>query len=974
MNKIKRLLSLVLVFAMVLSVAAMMAGCENDPKPTDPSAESSSTPESTGGQENTEPTKPSTPSDKTGVYTIKITSIGGLKMAGVSVVVYADNTLVDMVEGGDTDAEGTVSFSLPISDDYAIVLDGAPKGYVTEEYYSFSGNAANIVLTSQLITDKELSDVSEPLKVGDVMYEFTTTLPYGETVTLSEVLAENKMVLLNFWFSTCGPCATEFPYMDEAYQMYKEKGGTVIALDPLEPSGTVATYQNSMGLSFPMAACPNVWATNGFGFSNYPSTVVIDRYGVICLIEIGALTSLRPFTSIFEYFTAEDYTQKLCTNGVGDIISQVRPNQTMDTSENIGAVVNQGEIEVIFRPEADDEYSWPFVVTDKNGDLCLKASNQEIESSYAIIYMDVTLKAGQAVGFDYLSSTENGSDYMHVIVNNEAIFSISGYDEVEEWKSCYPCVATKDGTYEIALCYYKDEADNAGDDTVYIKNLRVVDVKDIDSTAHLPRQAATTEDGFEYTYVEVFYNEADGYYHVGSVNGPLLLVDMMGYTQFSEEKNLWDIVYEGGYTYGEKTLYEAMLNYFTYSSNSSLYGVCTVTGELAEQLKYVAEVAGFDGTENEWLKMCKYYEAYGKDAQQMEDPIKGLAPFSAFEATFGKNVASNFFYYNTVIMPRGKLAKFVPDKSGVYRITSRSESTQGVDGWIFDGNRQELLVYEMDERMWNDNDNVSMVFYMEAGKDYYIDIAFWDVYEVGYIYYDIEYVAPTLEHFRLASPGYFTYDSDATGDAMYHLIAGGIDVIQGEDGYWYEDLGMDSDGNQRYGSKLYADFTGVTGLFSNPVITVPSVDENGNPVYDEDGNPVMIKGMVDMGGFDFSKNENDLYIMAFLETHGNDVEATDAYLRDLWGESYDSYAEIYQIQDVYAGIYHGTGEDLSDEIRSYAEKIYAGDDVERIGCVEVDARLAEILQLLVSKYTFENVDNSWVKLCYYYDYLGPAAE
>ena len=36
-------------------------------------------------------------------------------------------------------------------------------------------------------------------------------------------------------------------------------------------------------------------------------------------------------------------------------------------------------------------------------------------------------------------------------------------------------------------------------------------------------------------------------------------------------------------------------------------------------------------------------------------------------------------------------------------------------------------------------------------------------------------------------------------------------------------------------------------------------------------------------------------------------------------------------------------------------------------------QLAELLQMLMEKYTFENVDQSWLKLCYYYDYLGPEA-
>ena len=46
-------------------------------------------------------------------------------------------------------------------------------------------------------------------------------------------------------------------------------------------------------------------------------------------------------------------------------------------------------------------------------------------------------------------------------------------------------------------------------------------------------------------------------------------------------------------------------------------------------------------------------------------------------------------------------------------------------------------------------------------------------------------------------------------------------------------------------------------------------------------------------------------------------------------------------------------------------------NTERKGCVVVTEELAEVLQFLMDKYTFKGVDNSWTKLCYYYDYLGP---
>ena len=929
MEKMRRILSLLLAVIMLFSLAA----CNNEENP-----------DQTEGTQGGDAAK--------GTYTVQVQSVGGIALADIDVYIYADNTQKDLVDYSRTDANGKVSFNIAKSDSYAIVLSGVPKGYDVKEYYTFSGARADISLTSSVIEGENLAGAT--LGLGDIMYDFTVTTPNGDKVTLSEMLQEKKMVLLNFWFSTCGPCANEFPYMEEAYQMYKDDVG-IIAVDPLEENAVVGGYQSSMGLTFPMAACPAAWSMT-FGITGYPTSIVIDRYGVICLIEVGGLTSLRPFTSIFEHFTSDDYSQKIF-NSLDELITNVKPTYEMDSSENIGALINKGDIEVTYRPEtdgADAEYAWPFIAAEKNGESCLKASNQQIDGSYAILYADVTLKAGQAIGFDYLVSSEKSADILYVIVNDEPIYQISGVETPEQWKSCYPWVAQEDGTYEIALCYIKD--------------MRVVAAKDVDVATFIPREAATTEDGFDYSYVSIVLNEKDGYYHVGTKDGPLLLVDMMNYTQFNEEQTLWDLAYSGA----AESCYPKLEPYFTLASNSALSGVCTVNYQLGEYLKEVAQLAGFDSDDkNEWLKMCKYYQVYGSGSNQLEDPIKGLATFSAYEAKVGKNVKTNYFYYDRIIMPRGLFAKFVPNKSGVYRITSHSESDQGVDGWIFDENRNELLVYEQDERLFTEEGEVSMVFYMEAGKAYYIDIAFWDPYEVGYIYYDIEYVASTLNHFRLAAPGYFTYDTNATGDAMYHLIAGGIKPVLGTDGKYYEDLGKDANGKQKYGGLLYADFTGLTAVFDTPIATVPAYDKNGKPVYDANGKPVMVTGMIDKGGFDFSKTEDDLYVLAALKQNGGDEQKTIEYLKDVWGEEYEQNAELYQLEDVFAGRYHGKGKDYTAEMRTYLNQMITTGAEELRGCVPMTERLAELLQMLMDKYTFENVDHAWTKLCYYYDYLGP---
>lgn len=875
-------------------------------------------------------------------YSVSIHTAGKMPMSDIDVYVYTDDTLKDMIDYTKTNDKGVADFNLDKSDSYTIVLSGVPKGYAVQDSYKFDGETAELTLTSSLRTDEELSSVT--LGTGDIMCDFTVTASDGTEIKLSEILKEKKLVVLNFWYTTCSWCLTEFPLMDEVYKDYKDDV-EIIALNPLEDNAAVQSFVAQYNYSFKMASCPSTWS-NTFGISGYPTSVFIDQYGMISILESGAITSKRPWMCAFDHFTAEPYEQKICTNGVSDVVTQVKPTYTMPSSDEIALLINVGDINATYRAETEDEnaeYYWPFIATDKSGRTCIKASNSGIDDTYAILYADIELKAGQAVGFDYLTSSELSCDVMYVIVNDDDIFQISGVSEAEKWQSCYPCVAEEDGTYEVAICFIKDEDGADGDDTVYIDNMRVVDPSQIDVTTYLPRYAATEDDDGNFSYENIVFNESDGYYHVGSANGPLLLADLMGYTQFNEEQSIYEIVQAGDADKKGVSLYDkeedgglGMVEYFSYASNSSINGVCTVNKELADMLKQVGDVAGFEDDENEWLKVCKYYKVYGPNTSQLEDPIKGLATFSAYTTTLGKNVASNSFTYNRMIMPRGFFSKFVPTTSGVYRFTSKSDYEEGIDAWIFDENGEIIYTYEHDEKLYTDSNNCSMVYYMEAGKTYYINMAYWDVYYTGTINYDVEFIGASHKLFRLAAPGYFTYDTDATGSAMYDIITGGITPVL-KDGKYYD---------SEDGSLIYADFTSLTTVFSNSIVE-----------------------MIDKGGFDFSKSETDGEIIAYLKQNDNDIEKTKKYLKDLWGEDYDANAENYQLDDVFVGRYHGSGKDMTEQIRKYVSKIdKSGTELD--GCVVVDEELAEILQQLMDKYTFDDVENSWLKICYYYDYLG----
>ena len=856
------LLSLVLLFG-VMSATLISCGQDGADDGND-----QSTPN--GGGSNTD--KPddggndsgNTDADAKISYTVSVKTVGGRALEGVTVYIYADSSLSDIVNFGDTGKDGVATINMKRSNDYAIVLSRVPAGYDVAEYYTFTGGSANIVLTSGVIKDNK---IPSRYALGDIMHDFTVTTSDGKTFTLSEALKNKKGVLINFWYSTCSPCISEFPYLDTVAQEFADDIA-VICLNTYAPdtADAVRMFKATQGLSLDMAK-GDVELYSAFGSSGYPTNVMIDRYGTICLVEVGGLPSEKPFRAVFEHFSADNYKQSLI-NSIDELTPAEKPNITAPDSDTVGGVLNSGDITVTYYPEkgtADAEYSWPFIVGEFGGNSVIKPSNAFKDSSYATIHADVTLKAGEAIAFDYFADTELGVDILYVLVNEEDTYSISGVST--DWETCYPFVAESDGVYKLTFIYVKDSYGDIGDDVVYLDNLRVVDANTIDKETYIARYCANQiPDSADYSYVNVVLGE-DGYYHVGTANGPLVLADLMGYTPLSSEASVYLWAYNGEIVVGDKNYYDELVAYCSYASNSFINGLCTVNEELKSLLDVVISVKGFDKDENEWLKVCKYYDAYGTEGKQLSDPIAGLAPHSAFDTVLStEETDKDDFYPNTVvydrlIMPRGLWYAFTPTESGVYRITSDSRSA--VNGWIFLADKTELLVYDHIERFSaipeDSNDpkhrlnNVSMVMYFEANTTYYIDIAFYEVTEIGSFDFRIEYEAPTLELFRSVSPsGAFTYELDENGEITDTLIAGGFNVALGDDGYYHI---KNSDGT--LGELVYLDLTMSTGFFDKPIYTSPNAVKPGTVIND----------LINLGAFNFTLTEEDKDGITYLKNY-----------------------------------------------------------------------------------------------------------
>ncbi len=1013
MKKTKFLLLLLLALVLALSTIVMMTSCEDEEEPSSSSSSSGGTTSGTDSSVTPPSTDDSGNGDegnndaKKSSYTVKIFDKNTNKpIPDVSVYVQAEaNDTAIAYARGKTDENGIVVLSVEPKYAKYVYVEGFSKGYVHDDYYELGSTGVEIAVETALI-ENDGSLAGKQLALGDVMYDFKLTTVNGEEISLSKLFADGKKaVVLNFWYTTCTYCIEEFPYLQGAYEEYKDKGIEIIGINAYaaDSEKSITTFlddfkkpgyylEEGCELTFPMAK-DTASIQEAFGFNVNPCTVVIDRYGVISMVQVGGVLGQRYFTNAFDHYVSNDYTQELYAS-IYDLSPMIKPDVEMSDEADIKDAVVQGDINISFRPEADGEdaeYAWPFIVYEKDGQSCIASTNMDIDNSFAILYVDIELKAGQALMFDYFVSTQSMYDVLHVIVNDSPIYTISGRPLEDDdgnyidnpWQACCPWVATEDGTYEVAFCYIKDESEKEGEDRVYLDNFRVVDKEEIKIETYIPRYAATDlqDDNTFASYVDVFYNENDGYYHVGDVNGPLLLAGLQGvntqfYMKMPEEQRTTvvnKLTVDGEFIYNGEDVYTTFILYCQYATNSRLYGFCPVTKQLKGFLEEYVKQNGFSTKENTWLELCSYYSAYGTE-EELADPIRGLSTFNAFEAIEtqeGEEGFKNVVTYTQIIMPRGYLYKFVPTKSGVYRITS--SSTQEVDGWVFTGNFEqwnnenggdrilyldstigerycpELLIDpDGDGTYERDFKNCSMIGYFEEGVEYYIDIAYYDVYGVGTFAFDLKYVGESFDVFVEASPGVFTRDEGSD------IIAGGINVELCTDesdpryGYYCHLLP-----NGELGSIVYADFHFTTNIFPTQ----------------------SLKALIESGAFNMGMTEADHEAYVYFKNY-YDKDGEQA-LKDLWGDEFKANWEFYQMDDIIEGKYHGKGPDYTEEMEKYLDMLDDGTEgesseiiyPERQGCVPVDAKLAAMLQAIMDKFTFPNVEHSWTKLCYYYNHL-----
>ena len=122
----------------------------------------------------------------------------------------------------------------------------------------------------------------------------------GNTVKSSDLFSGNAVTVVNFWFTTCGPCVGELGDLDALNKDLSGKGGALIGINAFTLDGNEAAISDAKDvLTQSGATYQNVYFDSGSEAGKfvesiyaYPTTYVVNRSGRIVGDPIvGAITS-----------------------------------------------------------------------------------------------------------------------------------------------------------------------------------------------------------------------------------------------------------------------------------------------------------------------------------------------------------------------------------------------------------------------------------------------------------------------------------------------------------------------------------------------------------------------------------------------------------------------------------------------------------------------------------------------------------
>lgn len=118
---------------------------------------------------------------------------------------------------------------------------------------------------------------------------FSLKTAQGATIELAKL--KNKLVVVNFWATWCGPCRAEIPGFLDVYEKYKDKGLEIVGIS-LDDGGwdDVTPFVKRFNIDYPVVIGDGKIARAYGNIQAIPTTFIVDREGFIVDRHVGYMS------------------------------------------------------------------------------------------------------------------------------------------------------------------------------------------------------------------------------------------------------------------------------------------------------------------------------------------------------------------------------------------------------------------------------------------------------------------------------------------------------------------------------------------------------------------------------------------------------------------------------------------------------------------------------------------------------------
>jgi cytochrome c biogenesis protein CcmG/thiol:disulfide interchange protein DsbE len=117
---------------------------------------------------------------------------------------------------------------------------------------------------------------------------------------LSLASLRGKVVVLNFWQSSCDTCKAEAPALERTWKQLRSRGVVVVGVDVQDIKSDARRFARKYGITYPLVHDIVGKTMDSYGLTGYPETYFVNRRGQLVPVHVIGPMDHEPFSSEFE--------------------------------------------------------------------------------------------------------------------------------------------------------------------------------------------------------------------------------------------------------------------------------------------------------------------------------------------------------------------------------------------------------------------------------------------------------------------------------------------------------------------------------------------------------------------------------------------------------------------------------------------------------------------------------------------------